>query len=224
MDRDVGRVMDLLAELGIDDNTLVVFTSDNGGQRGGGTNIDFFQGNRPLRGAKGTNYEGGIRVPAIARWPGHIEAGSVSDHVWSFQDVMPTLAELGGAWAPDGIDGISFVPTLKGTEVVGRAQDEHEFLYWESGGVQISDQEAPSKLKQAVRMGNWKAVIPDEGAPLELYDLATDIGETIDVAAEHPEIVETIRSYLATARTVPRVYDAELATYSYRREDTGYIR
>ena len=189
----------------------------------GGTNIDFFQGNRPLRGVKGNLYEGGIRVPAIARWPERIEAGTVNEHAWSFQDVLPTLAELAGTTAPTGIDGISFVPAMRGS-VAGREQSEHEFLYWESGGVQISDQEQPSKLRQAVRMGNWKAVIPEEGAPLELYDLATDIGETTDVAGQHPEIVEMILGYLATARTAPRIYDAEEATYSYRREDTGYIR
>lgn len=224
MDRDVGRLMDLLSELGIDDNTIVIFTSDNGGQRGGGTNIDFFQGNRPLRGFKGDLYEGGIRVPAIARWPERIAAGTVNEHAWSFQDVMPTLAELAGAASPDGIDGISFVPALLSGPTAGTNQPLHEFLYWESGGVQISDQEAPSELRQAVRMGNWKAMIPEQGAPLELYDLAADLGETTDVADQHPEIVEMIRAYLATARTAPRIYDAEEATYSYRREETGYLR
>jgi arylsulfatase A-like enzyme len=223
MDRDVGRLMDLLAELGIDESTIVIFTSDNGGQRGGGPDLDFFQGNRPLRGAKGNNYEGGIRVPAIARWPGKIEAGSESAHAWSFQDVMPTLAELGGAATPDGIDGISFVPTLVGSAAAGREQQEHPFLYWESGGVLISDQEQPSPLSQAIRMGDWKAIITPDGS-LELYDLAADLGESTDVAEQNPEVVARIREILATARTAPRVYAAEEATYSYRREETGYIR
>ncbi len=133
-------------------------------------------------------YDGGIRVPMIVRWPGQVESGSVSDAVWAFWDVLPTLAELTVAPAPSGIDGISQVPAILGKG----EQVPHEYLYWEfhEGG-----------SKQAVRAGDWKAVRLGPGKPLELYNLKTDIGETRDVAGQHPEIVARIEGYLRSART-----------------------
>ncbi len=213
MDREVGRVMALLNELGIDDNTIVFFTSDNGGQGSGGPDLEFFKGNHPLRGAKGQLYEGGIRVPGIARWPGKIPANSISNQVWAFDDVMPTLAELGGGKVPDGIDGVSIAPTLIGEKAIGRKQEKREFFYWESNAD-----------RRAVRMGDWKAVMTGKNKPLELYNLKSDAGETRNVADENPKIVETIEAYMTETRTQPRTYRKEPPTWGYDREKTGYIR
>ncbi|RUL88315.1 arylsulfatase [Tautonia sociabilis] len=199
MDADIGRLMAKLDELGIDDDTIVFFTSDNGPHREGGRDFDpeFFDSNGPLRGIKRDLYEGGIRVPMLVRWPGHIPAGAVSDQVWAFWDVPPTLAELAGPEAvaalPDDLDGLSVVPSLIGPEAAGRTQEEHEFLYWEFHEGRAS--------KQAVRMGRWKGVRLAPDGPLELYDLETDLGEEKDQAAEHPEIVARIEAYLSIART-----------------------
>lgn len=186
MDADIGRVLDRLRELGLEQNTIVFFTSDNGPHREGGSAPEFFRSSGPLRGFKRSLHEGGIRVPMLVRWPGKIRP-SVSDLPWGFWDVLPTLAELAGATPPPGLDGISVVPTLLGQP----GQRRHECLYWEfhEGGSQ-----------QAVRMGRWKAIRPWGGA-LRLYDLGTDLGEEHDIAAEHPDIVAKIEAYLATART-----------------------
>lgn len=187
MDRDIGRLLDRLTELGLDEKTIVFFASDNGPHKEGGNDPTFAQSSGPLRGIKRSLTEGGIRVPMIARWPGKIAPGKTSDLPWAFWDVLPTFAELAGAKPPAGIDGISVVPTLLGQGT----QKHHEFLYWEfhEGGSQ-----------QAVRMGSWKAIRPCSGK-LRLYDLRTDLSEMHDVAAEHPEIVAKIESYLAAART-----------------------
>jgi arylsulfatase A-like enzyme len=187
MDRDVGRLMASLKKLGIDDNTLVFFTSDNGPHREGGADPDFFDSNGPLRGIKRDLYEGGIRVPMIARWPNRIKAGANSDHVWAHWDVLPTLAEIAGVNPPAHIDGISMLTVL-----LGRPRRVHEFLYWEFHERGFS---------QAVRMGDWKAVRKSPDSPLELYDLKNDLGEQNDVAAKHPEVVKKIEDYLKTART-----------------------
>lgn len=180
MDKDVGRIMDLLKELNIDKNTIVFFTSDNGAHGSGGT-LEFFKASGPLRGMKRDLYEGGIRAPMIVTWPGKIEAGSESDYIGAFWDVMPTFAEITGTKAPSEIDGISFLP-----ELLGKKQPQHHHLYWEfyeKGG------------KQAVRKGKWKAVrlnLHEDfyGAPIELYNLDEDISESNNVADEYPEIVE----------------------------------
>ena len=199
MDRAIGQVMSLVSELGLDEQTLVMFSSDNGPtyDRLGGTDSAFFHSALNFRGYKGSLYEGGIRTPLVARWPGKIAAGAVTDHVCAFWDVLPTLAEITGTRLPDGIDGISFAPTLLGQP---DRQQSHEFLYWEFpayGG------------QQAVRLGNWKGVRQNMQRPakaksaaktaaardplqIELYDLQTDEGEAHDVAAEHAEIVERI--------------------------------
>jgi arylsulfatase A-like enzyme len=188
MDTDVGRILDLLKELKIDDNTIIFFSSDNGAQKEGGNDPKFFQSSGSLRGIKRDLYEGGIRTPMIARWPRKIEPGRVSDQVWAFWDFLPTVAEVAGVKTPAILDGISMLPAL-----LGKTQtNQHAFLYWEfhEGG-----------FKQAVRMGDWKAVRLRPDSPLELYDLKSDLGEKTNVAAAHPEVVAKIEEYLKTART-----------------------
>ena len=189
LDRDVGTLLAKIESLGLARDTLVLFTSDNGPHREGGHNPDFNDSNGPLRGIKRDLYEGGIRVPLIARWPGRIAAGSVSRQPVAFWDYLPTFAELAGATPPPGLDGISFLPTLLGRAAAQRA---HEFLYWEFHEGQAT--------AQAVRMSHWKAVRLAPGRPLELYDLATDLGETKNVAAAQPDVVQRIEAYLRTAR------------------------
>ena len=187
MDRDIGRLADLLRERGIERDTLVMFISDNGPHQEGGADPQFFKSSGGLRGIKRDLYEGGIRVPMIARWPGVIPAGRVSDHVWGHVDVLPTLADIAGAKIPAGLDGVSMARALR-----GEAQPTHEFMYWEFH---------ERGFQQAVRMGKWKAVRLKKDAPLELFDLAADPREERDVAATHPDIVAKIEAYLRTART-----------------------
>jgi len=191
MDRSVGKLLRLLKELQLEDNTIVFFTSDNGAT-GGASDPQFFKACGPFRGRKGTLWEGGLRVPMIVRWPGKISPGSLSDHPWYFADVLPTLAELGQATVAHGVDGISVVPTLLGETTAGRKQPAHEFMYWERKGA------------SAVRTGHWKAIRPAGEGKLTLYDLSVDPGETKDVVADHPDVVARIKKYLATARTEPR--------------------
>jgi arylsulfatase A-like enzyme len=190
LDRDVGRLMAMLKRLGIDRNTVVFFTSDNGPHREGGNDPEFFDSNGRFRGIKRALYEGGIRVPTIVRWPGRIAAGSSSPVIGSFADVLPTLAELAGARVPQGIDGLSLVPTLRGNV---KAQKVHKYLYWEfyeGGGA------------RAVRMGPWKAVGKSlDGKKLELYHLGRDPGETKDVAEGHLEIVARALAAMQEAHT-----------------------
>ncbi len=185
MDRDIGTLFDLLKELGIDDNTIVFFTSDNGPHREGGADPEFFNSNGPLRGIKRDLYEGGICVPMIARWPGKIEAGAVSDRPWAFWDFLPTAAELTGVRTPKDIDGISMLP-----ELLGKKQKQHEYLYWEFH---------ERGYQQAVRMDRWKGVRSKQGA-LELYDLSKDRGETNNIADRHPDTVKKIEDLMTRAR------------------------
>ncbi len=187
MDRDVGRLMALLKKLGLDDQTAVFFTSDNGPHREGGSDPDFFDSNGALRGIKRDLYEGGIRVPMIVRWPKRVKAGTTSNQVWSHWDFLPTAAEMAGAKPPASIDGISMLPAL-----VGKKQRHHDFLYWEFH---------ERGFAQAARMGDWKGVRKALNAPLELYDLKTDLGEQNDIASKHPDVVKKIEDYLKTART-----------------------
>ncbi len=185
MDRDVGRIMQRLKAADIAENTLVFFTSDNGPNANTIHDPAFFQCGGPLRGFKRDMYEGGIRVPMIARWPGHVPANNTSDQLWAFWDVLPTFAELAGVTTPVGIDGISMVPTL-----LGEAQpDEHESLYWDYG-------HSRQNFQQAVRLGDWKGVRTGQGQPLELYDLANDIGETSNVASGHPDVIARIEDII----------------------------
>jgi len=188
LDTDVGRLMARLKELGLDDDTIVFFTSDNGPHREGGHNPDFFDSSGPLRGIKRDLYEGGIRVPMIVRRPGVVPAGKTSDHVWAFWDFLPTAADIAGAETPKGLDGLSVLPVLRGEKA-----PEHEYLYWEfheQGG------------KRAVRMGDWKAVrLLAKNGKTELYDLRDDLGETRDVAAAHPDIVARLEAVMQSAHT-----------------------
>jgi arylsulfatase A-like enzyme len=193
VDRNVGQIIDLLRELGLEDNTIVFFTGDNGGHdrfrtkerpRGFfGPNVNPKTGVE-FRGGKGNLYEGGLRIPALVRWPGKIEAGRVSEHIWFQPDILPTLAELTGATPPPGVDGKSLLP-----EILGKPQEKHEFLYWEYG------------QQVAVRMGHWKAIQAKKNADWELYDLNKDISETTSVAAANSAILEKMKAFAKSAHT-----------------------
>ncbi len=187
MDRDIGRIFDLLDELELDEDTLVIFTSDNGGAQGKGADSEFFKSNGPFRGYKGLIYEGGIRVPLIARWPGKIEPGTTTRHPSALWDFLPTAADIAGVETPENIDGISYLPTLLGME-----QPQHEYLYWEF--------KAHGAPMQAVRMGEWKAVKLGE-KPIALFNLADDPGEQTDLAAANPELLQRAERILQTGRT-----------------------
>ena len=192
LDEHVGAVVGLVDELGLAEDTLIVFTSDNGATHDvGGVDTTFFESVGPLRGRKGSVYEGGIRVPMIARWPGTVAAGTTTDHQTSFQDLMATMAGLTGREAPGSCDGISYLPTITGNG----DQETHEYLVWEFYGYQG---------QKAVRMGDWKAVqreIHKGNTEIQLYDLAMDIAEQHDLAAAHPELVARAREIFATDRT-----------------------
>jgi arylsulfatase A-like enzyme len=196
LDRSVGEIIAKLKQLGIEKNTLVIFTSDNGPHIEGGATPDFFQSAGPLRGFKRSLYEGGIRVPFIANWPGVIPSGKRSDYPAAFWDFLPTAAELAGIRYLLPTDGISMVPVLTGKGI----QKEHDFLYWEfhEGGT-----------KQAVRMGNWKAVRFGTKEPLELYDLSKDIHEDRNIAAQNPEIIAKIERFLKNARSESTIWQAK---------------
>ncbi len=200
MDAGIGEIMALLKELGLDDQTIVFFTSDNGPtyNRLGGADSEFFNSTGPLRGRKGSVYEGGIRVPMIARWPGKITPDSQTHLPFAFWDVPPTLCELAGTKPPAQTDGISFYPTLTNNS----RQKQHAYLYWEFpayGG------------QQAVRMGDWKGVRSglkkkNSDKSIRLYNLKDDIGEKNNVAAAHPEIVQKIREIMKTARSESKLF------------------
>ncbi len=183
MDGDVGRLVNLVRELKIDRKTLFIFTSDNGPHSEGGHKHEYFDANGPLRGFKRDLYEGGIREPTIAWWPETIEAGSESDEPLAFWDFMPTACELAGLESPTNSDGISFLPTLRGT-----LQASHDYLYWKYDA------------KEAIRMDNWKGVRLALRKPIELYDLDADIGESKDISADHPEIVSRIIELMDEAK------------------------
>jgi len=179
LDDSVGRLMATLQRRGLADDTIVLFSSDNGPHQEGGNDPEFFDSNGPLRGIKRDLYEGGIRVPLIVRWPGHVPAATTTDHVAYLGDFMATAAELAGVGPPPDLDSISFLPAALGD---GARQPAHDYLYWEF---------YERGSAQAVRLGNWKAVrAPMFTGPIELYDLATDTGETRDVAGTEPAVVE----------------------------------
>lgn len=201
LDRHVGELLGLLKELGLDERTIVFFCSDNGAaQRFDGV----LDSSGPLKEYKRSMYEGGIRVPLIARWPGKIKAGATSNLPCYFADMMPTLVELARSrkYMPPNTDGISIVPTLTGRE---KEQKKHAFLYWEWGRYNWAKRKnEPGGPAQAVRMGQFKAVRPKSSAAFELYDLSKDIGEQNNIAAEHPQIVARIDKWVKQNRVEPR--------------------
>ncbi len=186
-DRDVGRMLDLLKELGIDEDTIVFFCSDNGAQN---RYEGVFDSSGPLRGMKRSMYDGGLRTVMVVWWPGVIEEDAVSHDIWYYADVLPTLAELAGVSPPEDIDGVSVVPSLLSQP---QPKLEDRPLYWEFtlGG----------DFKQAARRGKWKAVRQAHDAPIELYDLSEDIGEQNDIAADHPIIVDWFERFFEEERT-----------------------
>lgn len=192
LDDDVGRLLALLDELQIGDDTLVMLTSDNGPHREGGHDPEFWNSNGPFTGTKRSLHDGGIRVPMLARWPGHVAAGATSDLISAHWDVLPTLCELAGADAPADVDGLSMAPTLLGRS----GQQLHAYLYWEfyeAGG------------QRALRFGRYKAIrrdlARDPDAPIALYDITADPAERQDVSAQHPDEVARARRYFDAAHT-----------------------
>tara|TARA_R110002095_G_scaffold212746_3_gene202483 strand:- start:1037 stop:2458 length:1422 start_codon:yes stop_codon:yes gene_type:complete len=211
LDDHVGEIVAMLEELGIRDNTLIIFTSDNGGQGGTWKGMtDFFNGNAPLKGYKGSMYEGGLRVPFIAKWPGKIEPGTTSDLQIGFWDVLPTFAQIAGTRVPAGtdVDGISFLPTLLGTG----QQQKHEYLYWEYTRGKI--------ISRALRMGNWKAVQNKMKNSIELYDLGKDVGETNNLAKQHPDQVKTMTDIMQETHREPRDFPQTLKAVGIK----GYVK
>lgn len=208
VDRQLGELIELVKQLGLDERTILFFCGDNGGQdrfkseeypRGFfGPNVDPKTG-FAFRGGKGNLYEGGLRIPMFVRFPGKINPGRTSDLAWYFSDVLPTVAELAGVEPPKDIDGISIVPELFGQPAAGRKQPQHEYLYWEYRG------------QTAVRMGPWKAVLPRASGPWELYDLGRDLGEEHNVAETHPDVLDRLKAFAARAH-VP----AEEGTFDNR--------
>jgi arylsulfatase len=195
LDEQVGALVAKLKEKGVYENTLIIFTSDNGPTYAGGVEAGYFDNAKPFKSehgwGKGFVREGGIRVPMIASWPGQIEAGTTNAHISAFWDYFPTFAALSGASLPttQQIDGISMLPTLTGNG----EQEQHDYLYWEfpeTGG------------QQALRMGNWKAVILEQNRGntdkvMQLYDLSVDPREQHDLSADHPALVDSIRQIMA---------------------------
>ena len=188
MDAGIGRIFDLLRATGRHENTLVVFTSDNGPHREGGHNPEFFDDNGPLRGIKRDLYEGGIRVPAIARWPERVPAGAVSQAVWAQWDLLPTFAAAAKQASPAGIDGVNVLPEWSGKP----AARPHPPLYWEFH---------ERGFQQAVRFEDWKAVRTKNGQAVELYDLQSDVGESRNVAGARPEVVKRAEALLESSRS-----------------------
>ncbi|HEV8059111.1 MAG TPA: arylsulfatase [Gemmataceae bacterium] len=187
LDNGVGQLLDQLKELGLEENTLVLFSSDNGPHKEGGNDPAFFHSSGGLRGIKRALYEGGIRVPFIARWPGHVPAGRTSDYVGWFADFLPTAADLADAPAPPNLDGLSLKPLLTGNAA---AQVPHRFLYWEF---------YERGSAQAVREPRWKGVCQPMDGPIELYDLQLDPMESHNVAARNPDVVARIRQEMREA-------------------------
>jgi arylsulfatase A-like enzyme len=214
LDRQLGELLAMLKDLGIAENTLVMFSGDNGG-------ADYFsspeyprglhgankhpQTGVEYRGRKGNLYEGGLRIPFVAYWPGKIAPGQVTDHLSYFPDILPTIAQVTGATPPEGIDGISILPTLIGEQAAGHAQQQHEYLYWELGGW------------TAIRHGDWRAVQPRGTADWELYDLSADPSESNDVAAQHAGVLAKLTA-LAAAAHEPAVEGTFLTTQRHERD------
>jgi arylsulfatase A-like enzyme len=214
IDRQLGDLLALLKELGIDKDTLVMFSGDNGGAdyfsspeypRGIHSANKHPQTGVEYRGKKGNLYEGGLRVPFVAYWPGKIAPGQVSDHLCYFPDILPTIAEVTGATPPADIDGISILPALIGEQAAGHPQQQHEYLYWEIGGW------------TAIRQENWRAVRPRAGSDWELYDLGKDPSESNDLAAQHPDVLAKLKD-LAAAAHEPAVEGTFSTTERHERD------
>ncbi|MEI6866593.1 arylsulfatase [Flavicella sp.] len=205
MDNHVGEIMDKVKELGIEDNTIIIFTSDNGPHTEGGADPEYFNSSGPLRGQKRDLYEGGIRVPMIVKWPGKVKPGSKTDLISAFWDVFPTFSEIASLPIPENIDGISFLPTLLDKP---EEQKHHDYLYWEfheRGG------------RQAIRKGKWKAVkynvLKHPDAEVQLYDLSQDIGEKNNLAKEYPLIVKEMEAILKEARTPSEIFTFDQVSF-----------
>lgn len=199
LDKQVGEIRDLVEELGIAENTIIMFTSDNGAHMEGGADPDYFNSTAGFRGYKRDLYEGGIRAPFIASWPGKIKPNTTSDHISAFWDFLPTACEIAQIETPENIDGISFLP-----ELLNKRQQKHEHLYWEfheQGG------------KQAVRIGNWKGVrlnmTNNPMATIELYDLSIDKDEEYNIAEEHPDIIQKISNIMEREHSVSNIFRFE---------------
>ncbi|AQT68840.1 Arylsulfatase [Anaerohalosphaera lusitana] len=211
MDADVGKIVDLLQKHGIEDDTLVIFTSDNGPHGAAGT-IDKFKSDGGLRSRKGRLYEGGIRVPMVAQWPGMIEPNTTTDHISAFWDFLPTCAELAGTKCPDDIDGVSFAPTLLGKK---DKQKEHKYLYWELG------------RRQAIRKGDLKAIrrIKKDRSKdtVELYNLTEDLTEQNDISKERPELVKEMVAIMENAHKPSTVYPLYPSEKSERPDSVKHM-
>ena len=189
LDKQVGDICRTLDSLGIADNTIIVFTSDNGPHQEGGADPDFFDGNGELRGYKRDLYDGGIRVPMIIKWNGKVVENTKSDHMSAFWDFLPTMAEIIGAEIPENIDGISFLPELTSCG----EQKKHDYLYWEFH---------ENNGRQAIRQGDWKAVKYDvhNDGKIELYNIKDDVAEEVDVAEKYPDKVAEMDSLMKVSR------------------------
>jgi len=213
-DKQVGRIMDLLKELKLDDNTIVMFSSDNGTTFNvGGVNAEFFNSTGGLRGRKQDLYEGGIREPFIARWPGKIPAGKTTDLISVQYDFMATLSDLTGAKAWNN-DGISFLPTLLGKD---KQQKKHSYLYFE-----FSEKSG----QVAIRMGDWKGVKSnmkkDKNAPWEIYNLKTDVNETTDLASQHPELVKQFEEIMKKEHQQACIHEWEFVNPKFNGNSSGH--
>ncbi len=198
LDNQIGELLNMLVELGVDENTIILFSSDNGTHIEGSHDPEFWDSNGPLRGHKRDLYEGGIRTPFLVRWPGKVEAGSRSDHLSAFWDILPTMAELTGQPVPAQNNGISILPTLLNEG----EQSQHQYLYHEFHRGKVDPYSARS-----LRYGDWKAVQVSKGKqgngfkPIELYNLKNDLGETKDLAKQYPEIVSKMEQFMDEAHT-----------------------
>ena len=194
LDASVGQIVALLRELSLDENTLLIFTSDNGAHSEGGHSAGFFHSSGPLRGIKRDLHEGGIRVPLIVRWPGHVPSGVVSTQIVAFWDFLPTFAALTGQSTPPGLDGVSVLPAW-----LSKITQPHPPLYFEF---------YESGFSRAVRSGDWKGVSRSLESPMELFDLAQDISETQDLAAAHPDVVRDLENVMRQQHLPSAVWSA----------------
>ena len=204
LDDYVGQITAALDEAGLAESTLILFTSDNGPATAGGADPSYFASAAAYRGGKASLYEGGIRAPLIARWPSQVAPGTTSSHLSGFWDILPTCAELAGLPVPEGVNGVSFAATLRGTPA---EQGPHKFLYWE-----LSEPDFANRPRgwQALRFESWKAVrrdvsrVPD--APVELFDLSADPSESRDLAGSHPEVARRARELMQRAHAKSRLF------------------